>query len=143
LGEHRRARRSEYRAGLKWELVKGLELGLILAGIYCAYAVALFVLRGASPVERNGTTLLKAVGAYLAGGAGGGFLYGLLYPLRRSLPGQLGVGVGIATVAFLCIGVAAEEPAGAARHVLEDALIGGVFFGVAGTLMMRRTRRAE
>jgi hypothetical protein len=141
LGEHRRGRRSIYRIGLKWELVKGLELGLAMAGIYCAYAVVLFVARGASPFERNGTTLFEALAAYLASGAAGGLLYGALYPLRRSLAGQLLIGVAIAALAFLCIGVASEEPAGAPRHVVEDALIGGVVFGVAGTLMVRRTQR--
>jgi hypothetical protein len=65
--------------------------------------------------------------------------YGLLHPLRRSLPGQLVVGVAIATLAFLSIGAATDGPAAARPgRAWRDALALGALFGVAGTLALRR-----
>jgi hypothetical protein len=142
LGEHKRRgrRTSEYWVGLGRQLRAGLFGGLGFAAIYCAYVAVLFALRGPVPFERRETTLPAVLATYVASGLLGGFVFGFLYPLRRSLPGQLVVATVIATLVFLNINIARNGfPTGWTRQDWEPVFVLGGLFGIVGTVAMRRS----
>jgi hypothetical protein len=141
VGEHRRRgpRKSEYRAALTREVRFGVLFGLIMASLYCAYVTVLYVIAGPSPFERRHTTFVAVLVAYAASGLGGGLLYGLLHPLRRSLPGQLVVGTFISMLVFFNIGISRSGlPTTWASTDWEAVVVLGLLFGVILTFIVRR-----
>ena len=91
---------------LRRRLPAGIAVGLLFATLYGARAVALYLVRGGAPFAAHGVSLGAVLAAYLGAGIAAGALYGALFPLRRSLPGQLILGVGCAAVVYTGIGVA-------------------------------------
>jgi hypothetical protein len=81
-----------------WGVSWGSKTGAVLA----AWAIVLFLIRGAAPFEARGTTLGAVVVLYLAGGTAGGVIVGLFLPLART-----GFGAAIAgTAAFVAVATA-------------------------------------
>ena len=107
MGQHkvRRRRRSAYLADLGAETRLGLTVSMIMAAIYCAYVIGLFLLCGPGPFDRHGVTLGAMLATYVAGGLACGLLYGALHPLGRSLVGSMLLGVACVTAVFsaLCV----------------------------------------
>jgi Mg/Co/Ni transporter MgtE len=132
--------RSEYRAAVGREVRSGALIGLVMAAFYCAYVIILYAVSGPAPFERHHTTLATVLASYAASGLFGGFVYGLLHPLRRALPGQLVVGTVIATLVVLNINIAREGPPTRWTGLeWEPVIVLGLLFGVVGTFAMRRT----
>ena len=141
MGEHKRRgrRKSEYRIGLGREVASGLLGGLLFATAYCAYVLVLYALRGPAPFDRRDTTLAAVLTTYAVSGVLGGLVFGLLYPLRRSLPGQLVVSTMIATLVFLNINIARTGfPTRWTGEDWEPVFVLGGLFGIVGTVAMRR-----
>lgn len=87
-----------------------LMIGLVMATLYSAYAVFLYVGSGPAIFARHGTNLLTVILTYYVAGSIGGAAVGMLLPLTRYLAGQLIVGVVVACIVFFCITVAAQGP---------------------------------
>jgi hypothetical protein len=141
VGEHKRRgpRKSEYWAVLQREVQFGVLFGLIMASLYCAYVTVLYVIAGPSPFERRHTTLVAVLVVYTVSGLGGGLLYGLFHPLRRSLLGQLVVGTLIAMLVFFNIVISRSGLPTTWTRTDWEAVVGlGVLFGVILTFMVRR-----
>ena len=109
MGQHkvRRRRRSAYLANLGAETRLGLTVSMLMAAVYCAYVVVLFLVRGPGPFDRHGVTLGAMLATYVAGGLACGLLYGALHPLGRSYAGAMLLGVACATAVFSAVCVAA------------------------------------
>lgn len=58
-------------------------LAMFLAAALCAYALLLYLVRGAAPFARHGTTLGEVLLAYVIGMALAGVIVGLLLPFAR------------------------------------------------------------
>ena len=102
---------SRTRARAAIDLRVSLLVGMLMATIYAAYAVGLYLVEGAVPFSKNGTSLgIVLLVYYLAGGIGGAVV-GLLMPLTRTLLGVVVVGIVVAFVVFFCIGTASSGPA--------------------------------
>jgi hypothetical protein len=152
MGEHRRVRKhtSSYLAKLSAQVRQGVLIGLTLAALYCAYAVVLFVLRGAAPFDAHDVTLRMVLATYVACGIAGGVVYGLLHPLADSLLGRTVLGVLIATLVFFGITVATHglPRSGAARrgriHSSWARYSGSqsACFGVVSRVVERTVRRS-
>src|SRR5687767_16029003 len=110
MGEHKRPRKnvSLYGTRVRQELRLGILVGLGLAGLYCAYAVALFALRGNTPFEAHNVPLAGVLAAYVAGGVAGGTMYGLLHPFARFALGRAFSGAVIGTIVFCGIYIVTE-----------------------------------
>ena len=116
----------------------GVLLGLVGATLYSAYAGVLFLLNGPGTFERNGATLQTVVLTYYAAGTLGGLTVGALWPLARSLPGTILIGVCVALIFFFCVSVAVDGPVWRwPAEVWQDVLLSGLFFGVAGSFIWR------
>ena len=74
-------------------LGKGIGLGLFVATGFTAWVTFLRLAVGTAPFDRLETTYAQVVQVYYAGGLAGGFLRGLLWPLRRSVVGSALLGV--------------------------------------------------
>ena len=146
MGEQKRRagrpQRSRYRASLGRELRFGVVAGLSFATLYGAYALVLYAVRGRGPFTAGGVSLAAVLGAYAFGGLAAGTLVGLLHPLRRSLPGQLALGVVCATVVFAGVVVATDGwPSRWSAGQWQDVAVLGALFGVAAPLALRRVWR--
>jgi hypothetical protein len=71
----------------------GVSGGLFIAAAYCAWVIAVYILRGSAPFDRLGITLRAALGTYVAVGIVGGLIVGLLRPLTKWRPGAYFVGL--------------------------------------------------
>ena len=131
MGEQkRRRRRSPYWQALPKELRAGLLIGLVLAGFYCLFALALYAFRGSRPFEANDATLGSVLGAYLASGVLGGVAYGFMHPLRRSLLGVMVIGIVCAMLTFFAIaGATSGLPARWSTREWESVVVLGFVLG--------------
>lgn len=78
---------------IKSNVPAGIIGGLILASFYCVYVVILYVARGPSPFENQGTSLPNVLILYAITGAVGGAIVGALRPITVTRLGALAVGV--------------------------------------------------
>jgi hypothetical protein len=141
MGEHRRPRRTQslYFAQLNDRLRLGLIGGLALAGLYCAYALVLFAVRGNAPFEKNEVTLPVVLATYLFSGIAGGVAYGVLHPLGHTLLGRVVLGVVIASLVFFGITIATDGlPGHWTRQSWENVAILGGLMGIPLGLLWRR-----
>ena len=74
-------------------LIKGLTLGLFLATGLSVWVLLLRIRAGTAPFDRLDTTLTDVVVGYYEGGATGGLLVGLAWPLGRRLLGYAALGI--------------------------------------------------
>jgi hypothetical protein len=61
----------------------GVRAGLIVAAVYSAVALLIYAVRGPTPFEHNGTSLLPVIGVYFIGGISGGAVIGICRDLLR------------------------------------------------------------
>ena len=110
----------------------GLILGLIMATLYSAYAVALFLLQGSDPFSKQETSIQAVLLAYYAAGALGGSAVGALSPLARSWPGRTLVGIVAAVIVVFCVLTSTDGPFWLWRRSEWQALaVLSIIFGVA------------
>ena len=86
--------------------------GVAIGSLLSAYALIVYLIGGAAPFIRNGTTFVDSVALYYVGGTLGGLAVGLLLPF---LKGRVGAAVGGAVAMLPVYGAAAyalEGPAG-------------------------------
>ena len=141
MGDHKRSRRvqSTYFAQLNDRLRFGVLVGLALAALYCTYALALFVVRGNAPFEKNEVTLLLVLATYAASGIAGGVAYGVLHPLGRTVVGRVVLAVLIGTLVFFGITVATDGlPTHWTRDSWKQTVMLGGLMGIPIGLLWRR-----
>lgn len=95
-------------SGLLHRCRTGVGFGLVLASIYSAYVIVVFVASDGAVFERRGLSLGSTLLTYLAGGIVGGILYGVLAPLARWRFGAFMVGYIVAIP--VCLGAAVALP---------------------------------
>ena len=83
-------------------------VGLCFAAFYSAYVCLLYLIRGAAPFERLGTSLIVVIGTYFFGGIAAGVIVGILQPFARWRLGAIGIGIIAAFFVFFGIEVAAD-----------------------------------
>jgi hypothetical protein len=83
-------------------------IGLAFACIYSLYVCGLYLLEGAEPFTRLGTTLGVVIGTYFFGGISAGVAVGALQPLARWRAGAILVGIIGAFFVFFGILVASD-----------------------------------
>jgi hypothetical protein len=141
MGEHKRPRRAQstYFAHLYERLRLGVLVGLALAALYCAYALALFAVRGSAPFAKNEVTLPLVLATYAASGIAGGVAYGVLHPLGRTMVGRVVLAVLIGTLVFFGLTVATDGlPSHWTRDSWEQTVILGGLMGIPIGLLWRR-----
>jgi len=112
-------------------LLKGLSLGLLLATALSVWVLLLRIRAGTAPFDRLDTTFTEVVMGYYEGGATGGLLIGLAWPLGRWLVGYAALGI-LGVFPFYLF-----APGGRARTSLlssdniASALLGAFFVGAA------------
>lgn len=112
----------------------GARYGAIFAALYSVYALGLYLLRGAEPFRRDGTTIGAVILAYVFGGVVAGAVVGALQPLIRFRVGAMLVFGIAAFFVFAGIGVAAD---GLRRIDWLNCVILGAAFGVIGAFFWR------
>ncbi len=120
-----------------WQRVRvGLGWGLSFAGVYTAFVLVVALLRGSAPFERVGTTLPKAIAAYVVAGLLGGAAFGLLLPVGRTRLGAAVLGFVIALPVMYTITIAMDPAAleNTSRWVVT--LGSAVILGPAGGLSL-------
>lgn len=116
-----------------------LMIGLVMATLYSAYAVLLYLGAGPAVFARHGTSLLPVIVTYYVAGSVGGAAVGMLLPLTRYLLGQLVVGVVVASIVFFCITVAAQGPPSSWRDEdWEGLLVLSLVTGIPGSILWRK-----
>ena len=137
----KRARpRAWYPRGTADSIRTGLLVGLVMATLFAATALLIFVIAGPDKFS-NEISMRDVIAAYYVAGIGGGAIVGAISPLGRSLPGRIAVAMVAALIAFLCIGVAVEGPFwrwGASQWKLTVFL--ACLFGVALGIATRKHR---
>ena len=117
----------------------GLVMGLVMATLYSAYALVVFLLQGSNPFAKNQTTIQAVLVTYYAAGALGGSVVGALSPLARSWPGRILVGVLAACVVEFCLATAVEGPFWLWQsNVWKGLAFLSVFFGVVCSYTWRK-----
>lgn len=110
-------------------LVKGLSLGLAIATGLSAWVLLLRAQAGAAPFDRLNTTLSATVVGYYLGGAVGGLLIGLAWPLRQWLIGYALLGIlGVFPLYLFAPGGHNDVPLLSSEN-LATALLGAIFVG--------------
>jgi hypothetical protein len=87
-----------------------IVIGMIMATVYSAYAVVLYVLRGSAPFESDDTTIWVVLLTYYSAGALGGAVIGALLPLARWRVGRTMLTFLGVSIAILCIEIAMSGP---------------------------------
>ena len=130
---------SAYFAQISDRVRFGVLVGLALAALYCAYALALFAVRGDAPFAKNEVTMPLVLATYVASGIVGGVAYGVLHPLGRTVLGRVVLAVLIGTLVFFGITVATDGlPSHWSRESWEQTVILGALMGVPIGLLWRR-----
>jgi hypothetical protein len=117
----------------------GLAMGLLIATLYSAWAVGLFLISGREAFEKYNVSVIAVLATYYAAGIIGGALVGLALPMARSFFGRIVVGVVAALVFFFCVFVAMQGPF---WHWTSDVWGSvaslGLIFGVVCSVLWRR-----
>ena len=90
----RDADRISYRSNIFWCVVYGLGGGMA----FTVWVTILFLLRGTEPFDKQGVSFAAVVLFYLVGGATGGVIAGVLWPLTKWRAGAYLVGLLVALV---------------------------------------------
>jgi hypothetical protein len=118
---------------------KSVTVALIMATLYSAYVLLLFLVSGSAPFDNHGTTVQAVVLTYYVVGAAGGLVVGVMLPLTRSWLGGIGVGIVAAFIVFFGFYVITEGPFWRWEQEVWLSLgIAAAIFGVAGSLIMRK-----
>ncbi len=112
-------------------LLKGLSLGLFLATALSGWVLLLRIRAGTAPFDRLDTTFTDVVVGYYEGGAAGGVLVGLAWPLGRWLVGYAVLGVlGVFPFYLFAPGGRAGSALLSSERI-ASALLGAFFVGTA------------
>jgi len=130
---------------VKARVKRGTIAGAALAAGCSAVAVAMRLIGGPDTIARYGVSLPLVIGVYLAGGAAGGALVGLLYPLRQARIGAMLLMTIAATPAYVGIAFAAEGPPSrwSPSAWVELAIICGIFGIFCGRLVYLPRHRQQ
>lgn len=109
----------------------GLIIGLSLATLYSAWAVAIYFLSGTEAFTKHQTTIGAVLLTYYVAGSIGGATVGAMIPLGRSLPGRIAIGIVAATIFFTCVFVAMYGPLWVwSDRTWQNLAISAALFGV-------------
>ncbi|MDB4916987.1 MAG: hypothetical protein JWM95_4631 [Gemmatimonadetes bacterium] len=114
-------------------------VAVIIATLYAAFVVGLFLFEGPGVFDKNGTSVGAVVVMYYAAGLLGGVVVGILLPLTRSLLGIIAVGVLVALIVFFCVAIGLEGPFWRwGPSVWRQLMVFGVIFGVPVSIGCRK-----
>lgn len=88
------ADRISYKSNVVWCVIYGLGGGIT----FTAWVTILFLFRGTEPFDKQGVNFASVVAFYLVGGATGGLVAGILWPLTKWRAGAYLVGLLVAFV---------------------------------------------
>jgi len=112
-------------------LLKGLTLGLFVATGLSAWVLLLRIRGGTAPFERLDTTFTAVVLGYYEGGAAGGLLVGVAWPLGRWFLGYVLLGV-LGILPFYLFAPGGRHGSSLlSPHNVASALLGACFVGGA------------
>jgi hypothetical protein len=89
----------------KENIFRCVIFGLGGGAAFAIWVLVLYALRGPQPFDEIGIGLGQALTFYLAGGAAGGLILGLLWPIAKWRIGAYVVSVFVCTVLVFCMGV--------------------------------------
>ena len=116
---------------LSKRLLKGLALGLWTATGFSVWALFLRANAGTVPFNGLQTTFGAVVAGYYAGGAVGGLLIGLAWPIRRWLLGYAALGILGVFPLYLFAPTSRQSGQFLTTHHLATALLPALFVGAA------------
>jgi hypothetical protein len=124
-------------------VIWGIKWGLAYSAFFCAWALVVFLIAGAQPFKSSGTSILRTLTLYLAGGVISGGIVGGFRPLLRSRVAAAAVGILAAAPVCVMIKYTIRPGEWTGEDTVVAVALALVYGGIGGPLTYRVFTRSK